>query len=404
MVLTPRGTKVAVLSHVLPPSPSGQSTVLSRLLGNWDLNEYCLLSSRDDSLDHREEGISPEAGRLPAPYYHLSPGIRLPVPRLRVMSVLGTVPNALLGFLWRARQVERILRAETCGTLIACSGDLLDIPSGFMASRRVGAAFYAYMFDDYAYQWTSRLYRWLASRFERVILPRAAGVIAANEFLAAEYRRRCGIEVVVIHNPTEVDLGAAQPQETTGTGETRIVYTGSVYHAHSDAFRNLQAAMDQIGQPGLRLHLYTSQSRADLEEAGVTGTAVAHPHVPLAEALRLQREGNVLFLPLAFHSPIPEIIRTSAPGKMGEYLASGRPILVHAPADSYVSWYFRKHGCGLVVDQNDARSLADALRELLGNRALRRRLGETALARAKADFSTEAARKAFRELVVASAD
>jgi hypothetical protein len=92
---------------------------------------------------------------------------------------------------------------------------------------------------------------------------------------------------------------------------------------------------------------------------------MVHPHVDLQESLAIQHDADMLFLPLAFHSPIPEVLRTSAPGKMGEYLSSGRPILVHAPQDSFLSWFFRQHRCGVVVDSPDCGLLADAVRDIL---------------------------------------
>ncbi len=87
---------------------------------------------------------------------------------------------------------------------------------------------------------------------------------------------------------------------------------------------------------------------------------------------------------------------------MGEYLASGRPVLAHAPADSYVTWNLREHGCGIVVDEPDASKLADAIRRLMDDGELRRRLTENARVRA-VDFSVETARAGFLKLLQAKA-
>ena len=82
----------------------------------------------------------------------------------------------------------------------------------------------------------------------------------------------------------------------------------------------------------------------------------------------------MLFLPLAFDSPYPAVARTSAPAKMAEYLTARRPILVHAPADSFVSSYFRPHSCGVVVDEVDPIALAQALERVIGDSELRKRV------------------------------
>jgi hypothetical protein len=107
----------------------------------------------------------------------------------------------------------------------------------------------------------------------------------------------------------------------------------------------------------------------------------------------------MLFLPLAFRSEIQEVIRTSAPGKMGEYLAVGRPVLVHAPEESFVSWYFRSNRCGLVVSVDDSRLLAMELGRLLGLPDVRAEFGKQARKVADRDFGLEKNRELFEELL-----
>jgi len=92
------------------------------------------------------------------------------------------------------------------------------------------------------------------------------------------------------------------------------------------------------------------------------------------------------------------------PGKMGEYLASGRPILVHGPSDSFITSYFRQHECGLVVDENDPAQLARAIDSLLNDADLRKRLGARARHRAWTDFDLVKEKARFTELLHKGAD
>jgi glycosyltransferase involved in cell wall biosynthesis len=119
----------------------------------------------------------------------------------------------------------------------------------------------------------------------------------------------------------------------------------------------------------------------------------------MEEIPRVQQAADILFLPLAFASPYPGVIRTSAPTKMGEYLAAGRPVLIHAPPDAFICQYFRQHNCGLVVDKNDALALAQAIERILENAELRRDLSAAACERARTDFDIIASRRAFIELL-----
>jgi glycosyltransferase involved in cell wall biosynthesis len=265
--------------------------------------------------------------------------------------------------------------------------------------------FYAYLFDDYMRQWNGTPYSRFARMVEPFVLRGAAGVVVPNEFLRGAYQSRYGVEPTVIHNALEVPNECKDlPVWSTNREEVRILYTGSVYHAHYDAFRNLIAAIRGLDRSRIKLHLYTPQTRKELEREGIFGPVVYHEHLAPSKVLEVQKRADILFLPLAFDSTIPEVIRTSSPGKMGEYLASGRPILVHAPAASFVSWYFRKHKCGVVVDENRPEVLEQAIKRILDDTQLRREIGENARARATADFDLARAQAKFLKLLQMGAE
>jgi glycosyltransferase involved in cell wall biosynthesis len=112
----------------------------------------------------------------------------------------------------------------------------------------------------------------------------------------------------------------------------------------------------------------------------------------------IQKRADVLFLPLAFHTPYPELIKVSSPSKVGEFLMCAKPILVHVPSGSFLSRYFREHNCGLVVDRDDPAVLADELNRLLSDPDLRKTLTSNAVARAKVDFNLSSSRQKLAEV------
>jgi len=398
-VLIAASEKMAVMSEYLPPARtwSGQASVLHRLLVGIDPSAYCLLSRVDfDAPEYRSA-----ENRLPAPYKHLGDAIgdspehargraRWAIRARRGWSALRAV----------ARGVSAV-RGERCGALVAAPDRVEDLPIAFAISRLAGTRFYPYLFDDYATKWRHPREQAFARRSEPILLKRAAGVIVPNEHLGEELRRRHGVEATVVMNP--YDAAAYEPHRREHVrerhGPAAVVFTGAVYHAHYGAFRNLLEALALLGPQVARLHLHTASDPVLLARQGLSGPIEFHPHAPAEAMPPIQQEADVLFLPLAFDSPYPEIVRTSAPAKMAEYLAAGRPILVHAPADSFVSSYFRRHSCGVVVDDHDVAALAQALERVLGDDALRERVCVAAWQRACADFHPDRARAALAKLV-----
>lgn len=387
--------KLAVVSHILPPSPSGQAVMLHRLLRAVPPEAYCLISREDYSSSIND------SLRLPAPYYFLPPEFQLQRPNRSNLYRFKELTNVGWQIVARARRIASICRKERCQSILACSGDLADIPAGYLASRWLRIPFFIYLFDDWRFQWMRRLHQWFVTKVEPTIMRRATRVIVPNEFLQQTYERRYGISPTVIHNPLEL----AESKSPNGfrskaiDEEIRIVYTGAVYHVNYDCFRNLMAAMVQLNRPGLKLHLYMAQDPGVLEFENIRGPIVLHEHVSPEEAHRVQREADILFLPLSLNPEFADIINTSAPGKMGEYMASGRPILAHAPAQSFVSWYFRRHECGVIVDHADPATLAAGISRLLDDVSLRDQMIENARARARIDFSLAVAQNKFLEVV-----
>jgi glycosyltransferase involved in cell wall biosynthesis len=391
-------TKLGILSHILPPSPSGQSVVLYRLLHGLNEKELVLISAKDYT-DIRNESSATD--RLKAKYVCLNGVHQLPLLWRRPLRGIGTAVNALWTTYIRSREIRKILIREKCDALVGCTGDPYDLPAGCIASRECGVPYIPYIFDDFVYQWTG-FFRILARVFEPFVINGSTSVIVPNEFMQARYRRRYGVRSAVIYNPcglkgVEIDLSKRYPVQRH---QRRIVYTGSVYHAHYDAFKNLTDALSKLDHLDVKLHVYTSQTESELKENGIFGKSVVyHKHISSSAVVGELEKADILFLPLAFHSRIPEVIRTSSPGKMGEYLAVGRPILVHAPGDSFLSWYFRQNSCGMVVSENDPTLLKDAIVQILTDEAVASGMGEKARKVAYRDFSMDKMQERFRDVL-----
>ncbi len=381
-------SKVAFISHVLPPSPSGQAVVLYRILSGVNHEDYYLLSRENTGPD------MVNSFSLQARYYILPPELVLNWPDIFGLEHIRSIANILVRILTRTKNILNILRHEHTTAIVACTGDLADIPAGFLASKIAHIPFFAYIFDDYVFQWTGN-YRLFAKLVSPFIFKHSAGIIGPNEFICTEYQRRYGVTPSLIRNPCDMDelTKESYSQWPAENGKLKIIYTGAVYHANFDCFCNLIQAMESLSEYNLELHIFTAQTQEQLETQGIQSKQVfIHSHMPYSDILEQQRKADILFLPLAFESPIPEVIRTSAPGKMGEYLASGRPVLTHVPSDSFVAYYFKKHQCGWIADQNDPLELAREIEKLIVNPEFRSKVTQNARQQARLDYSPELAR------------
>ena len=137
--------------------------------------------------------------------------------------------------------------------------------------------------------------------------------------------------------------------------------------------------------PGdIRVCLYTTQPAERLRQLGITLTSwLEITQASPQQVPHVLSNADVLFLSLAFDERWAPVVRTAFPTKLAEYLASGTPILVHAPAYATAATYVRRHECGLVIETPDPGALSTALLRLGTGTALRARLSANAINVAK---------------------
>jgi glycosyltransferase involved in cell wall biosynthesis len=150
----------------------------------------------------------------------------------------------------------------------------------------------------------------------------------------------------------------------------------------------------------IELHIYSNQSKSEIKEAGIFGSRIfTYPHVPFKNIIDIQSKADILFLPLSFQSTIKEVIRTSSPGKMGEYLGSGRPVLVHAPEDSFVTYFCKKNDCGWVSTQPGYEKLSLKILDIIKDDISRNRIVNNAILVSENEFSPDEARKRLLDFI-----
>lgn len=390
--------KFAIVSPVLPPSSSGQAVVLYQMLKGINPDQYIAISPKN----YKNAPSDSCTEKLKAKYYHL-PGLH---PILKILVLLLNFYRVHLVLdIYLKRRIKKyvtILEENNCELVIACTADLLEPYVTFLACKQLKIPFYLYIFDDYMLQWTHFYERYFVKKHANSIIRGSDKIIVVNEFLKEAYDMEYGVNSELLHNPVELNSYLGIRDNILSDSEIKMIYTGDVGPAHYDAFRNLiHVISHKTKNRNIQLHIYTSRSESQLIKEHIIGIHVTiHPHQHISTIPAIQQSADILFLPLSFNSVYSDfIMKTASPGKMGEFLAAGRPILAHVPKDSFVSWYLKEHCCGIVVDTNDENDLSKGLDLLINDNSLRERLSLKAIDAAKRDFDSENERKIFAKLV-----
>lgn len=212
----------------------------------------------------------------------------------------------------------------------------------------------------------SMLQKWLQPPLEKKILRNAAAVITTTLSFARmlEESGAHGKSVCIPNgfNPNDFAKVAVLP-EAGRDGLVKIAYTGiwRPGYGPDNLYRAIRRLKDANAPCLGRLQVTMAGFQPGrAAEYGVSDIVEERGQVPHSEAVRLMMTASVLYLPVS--SGLYE--KASLPGKLFEYLGSGRPIIASSLADSEVTAALGAVGGNLVIAPDDIEGLARTIEKL----------------------------------------
>jgi glycosyltransferase involved in cell wall biosynthesis len=286
-------------------------------------------------------------------------------PPSRVSTLLVPDPAAVSWLPFALPRALGLARAADCAITSAPARSTHLIG---LALARAGLPWVAdfrdgWRFEDQRPPWAHPALDRLDAALERAVAGRADACVGVTEPITRDLRDRLGARAETITNgfdPDDPDLSADAPPVAPHT----VVHTGSLAYGGRDpapvidALRLLRAD----GVDDLELLFagpVSAAERATIEVPDVRARALGS--LPRPQALALQRSAGTLLLITG------EGQASIATGKLYEYFAAGRPILVLGER-SEAARLVREAGAGLATSATDPARIAQALREVMSRR------------------------------------
>jgi hypothetical protein len=211
-----------------------------------------------------------------------------------------------------------------------------------------------------------RSHRIAMHEFERVLLMSdRCGV--ASEWMGEEYRKRYGIEPVVLIHGIHPDMKKAPAEELVNNKQFTIGFAGSLY-----AFYEWQALISALSKTSWQIE------RRDviIRFLGAKAPPGLHNGMPIEylgwrsveETIELMSKVDIAYLPYWFDKSHSLSVRLCFPNKLSTYLAAGRPVLFHGPRDSSPARFFRRFPVGLCCHSLEEGEIVKAIRRFIADR------------------------------------
>lgn len=384
-------TKLLLVSYYAPPASVGAGVAMYHLISNIPKGTFSVLTEQKDPND-----LSVRQNQaFNAPYYYYSTKGINPL----VQEVVDVKQNSFTvdGEFSRSRFLKRVLTlcravpgVRRIGQIVVVGRHILSIvkagseaikqeaPTMIVAYSDSGPVLIAsyllsikhriplslHFYDLYKGNNLTPALNFWAVIFEPLMLHRAEHIFVMNDLLRDVYRSRSGEDkVTVVYN------SLPEHKHKQGCPTKNIVpsiaYLGSIYWAQESALKDLLAAASLV-TPQPKITLYTPYPKEYLNSLNIFESDYIEFSTCLPEdsIIKLE-EHDLTFLGLSHSSPQQLLINTSSPVRLCDYLNARVPMLIHAPAESFVVKHALAHDFAFVSTEALPEKLAIVLQEAL---------------------------------------
>jgi glycosyltransferase involved in cell wall biosynthesis len=398
--------RTLLVSDYLPGSNTGAPIILANLLAGFPSDRLWILTFPDglggalpsgdipggqrsgSPVWRYETARSPKAIYMKGPLLWLQARYRKGPLRWIGKRVIGGIRTLLSICLIpsHAAKVARMVRGndiEIILTIPAGPGEICI--AAYLAHRQTNCPLYFFAMDDWQRNARRRgpVGGWLAGRYMAKIACDASRMWAISSEMARGWHEAYGADAEVLWHSIDVETvrKVVSPSSDTREGFT-VGVVASLYWVNIQPFHALVNAIEELRAKGIdaRIRLITTNSLEYLASIGIEPSDyLAMTTVPPQDIPRALTDLDVLFLGLTFEPADRRTVEVAFPTKLPEYMASGHPILVNAPAYAEASRYVRENDCGLVIESREPQGIASALVRLTTDAELRSRLTTNAL-------------------------
>lgn len=254
---------------------------------------------------------------------------------------------------------------------ILVSTDLDTLPACYLASRLKGVSL---VFDSH--EFFSELPELIGRRFvrgvwrglEKRLLPRVKYSYTVCDSIAAEYRKRYGVDMAVVRNlPISHDSAARRPDLLDRDPQRIIIYQGALNMGRG--LEGMIRAMEHLGNFEFRIFgtgPMEKKLRSLVQDLNLEDRVSIMGRIPFSELSAHTRQAS---LGISMEEDLGLNYYYSLPNKLFDYIHAQVPVLVsNLPEMKAV---VEKYGVGEVVISKEPEALAKQIRRMMTDHELR---------------------------------
>lgn len=231
----------------------------------------------------------------------------------------------------------------------------------------------------------------------RALVNKSAILLSISQEMSDEYKKRYGREFKAFHNPIDIIFWKGHQRKTYALkNDPTVLYAGRIGTGIQQSLETTAMAIDEVNKKlGISIK-FVVQTESSPAWIGKYSCACYRPQVPYSELPKVFSDADILVLPYDFSRESVRFIQFSMPTKAPEYMVSGTPVIVCAPAETAIVKNAIRNRWAKIVTDNSIEKLSAAIGELIQHREEREMTAKNAIAFAENNFNAEKVRASFQ--------
>lgn len=229
---------------------------------------------------------------------------------------------------------------------------------------------------------------------------KATLLLSISETMAQEYQKRYARSFITFHNPIEVEFWKSHQKKNYQLQEDPVIlYAGRIGKGINKTLETMAMAINAVNTKLNTRVQFIIQSPERPAWISKYRYLTYKAPVPYSTLPQVFAEADILYLPYDFTAESIRFIKYSMPTKAPEYMASGTPIMMFAPAETGLVIDALQGKWAKVVTQNKVTLLSEAIASLLTDEHERKQIATNAVNIAEKNYNSIEIRNRFKEVI-----
>tara|TARA_B100000886_G_scaffold335096_1_gene291625 strand:+ start:5 stop:937 length:933 start_codon:yes stop_codon:yes gene_type:complete len=275
-------------------------------------------------------------------------------------------------FTHEKNKIVNILKNQNITHIIGVYPDLDFIQLAMTVAKECKIKFYPYLHDTIVESLNHKFYKPLAEKIQKQIFLNSVKIFVMSDGIKELYKNKYNIDSIpLLHTYSEeikIDLNKKDIANS-------FFWGGSIYTLNTNSVKRINQICNEINHT---LLLSAATSYQNMINLGFKMDNIKIlPFLERDNFLKKIQSQKALILSIDWPEETcihKDELSTVFPTKTIEYLLSGRPIIVHCHEDYFLSKFFKKNHCGLVINSTETNLIKNQVINFLEDKIEQNRM------------------------------